>query len=259
MLVLFAMLMAIVAGCKMKEFSSTPFYSGDEVKFTGKVEDQVNLWPLAYWRAPVCSVLWPLVLFSDDECYIFPFWVHEKHNEFDLKKTLVDQGCIEACSKFEVHDKDRWFLAFDRNDVICSTGPIAGTNEVVHSVEYKPWILCVIYYQRLMRFDAVTHEKTYDNEIRGFSGLSSLIYQYSYSKDIVGNCGTQVQHQALFYIWDWAKKKNGDIALDVFPYFTYDSKTNGYSKTSFLWRFFRYENDPENGKKVDILFIPVWR
>ena len=49
------------------------------------------------------------------------------------------------------------------------------------------------------------------------------------------------------------------MSLDVFPGFTYDSKTNGYSKTSFLWRFFRYENDPEKGRKVDLLFIPVWR
>ncbi len=24
-------------------------------------------------------------------------------------------------------------------------------------------------------------------------------------------------------------------------------------------RFFRYENDPEEGKKLDLLFIPLWR
>ena len=28
-------------------------YIGDEVKFTGAVEDRVNLWLLAYWREPV--------------------------------------------------------------------------------------------------------------------------------------------------------------------------------------------------------------
>ena len=27
-------------------------YIGDEVKFTGAVEDHVNLWPLAYLREP---------------------------------------------------------------------------------------------------------------------------------------------------------------------------------------------------------------
>ena len=45
---LFAMAMgtALLGGCAMKEFSSTPFYSGSEVTFTGAVEDRVNLWPL---------------------------------------------------------------------------------------------------------------------------------------------------------------------------------------------------------------------
>ena len=52
-----------VGGCKMKEFSSTPLYSGDEVKFTGAVEDRVNLWPLAYWRESVgkrCNEAFPI-------------------------------------------------------------------------------------------------------------------------------------------------------------------------------------------------------
>ena len=65
-------------------------------------------------------------------------------------------------------------------------------------------------------------------------------------------------HRVLWKLWDW-EEEDGDVALDVFPGFTYDSKKNGYRKTSLLWRFFRYENDPEKGKKVDLLFIPVWR
>ena len=45
----------------------------------------------------------------------------------------------------------------------------------------------------------------------------------------------------------------------MFPFITHDTKKNGYSKTSFLWRLFRYERDPEKGTSVDLLFIPVWR
>ena len=45
----------------------------------------------------------------------------------------------------------------------------------------------------------------------------------------------------------------------MFPGFTYDTKTNGYVKTSLLWRLFRYENDPEKDRKIDFLFVPVWR
>ena len=66
------------------------------------------------------------------------------------------------------------------------------------------------------------------------------------------------RHRVLWKLWDW-ERENGDVSLDVFPGFTYDSKKDGYSKTSFLWRFFRYENDPKSGKKVDVLFVPVWR
>ena len=38
-----AVLLVILSGCKMKEFSSTPFYTGDEVKYSGRVEDRINL------------------------------------------------------------------------------------------------------------------------------------------------------------------------------------------------------------------------
>jgi hypothetical protein len=65
-------------------------------------------------------------------------------------------------------------------------------------------------------------------------------------------------HSVLWRLWHW-EEENCNVALDVFPGFTYDSKTNGYSKTSFLWRFFRYENDPEKGTSADFLFIPIMR
>jgi hypothetical protein len=64
--------------------------------------------------------------------------------------------------------------------------------------------------------------------------------------------------KVLLKLWD-REEENGDVSLDVFPGFTYDSKTNGYTKTSFLWRFFRYESDPKEGTSVDFLFIPLWR
>ena len=56
-----------------------------------------------------------------------------------------------------------------------------------------------------------------------------------------------------------SKLENGHSTLDVFPWYSRERDQNGKMTTSFLWRFFRYENDPEDGKKVDVLFIPVWR
>ena len=88
-------LLAVVAllaagGCQMKEFASTPLYSGDEVKFTGAVEDRVNLWPLAYWREPVGSIVWPVVSWGNDHLAFRPVWSQYKrhgygeYDEFNL-------------------------------------------------------------------------------------------------------------------------------------------------------------------------------
>ena len=76
-------LLAVVAllesvGCHMREFSSTPLYSGSDVKFTGAVEDRVNLWPLAYWREPVGSIAWPLVSWGDDHLAFRPVYSQYK-------------------------------------------------------------------------------------------------------------------------------------------------------------------------------------
>ena len=55
--------LVLMAGCATKEMKSTPFYEGTDVTYTGNPEDRVNLWPVAYWREPVGSVLWPLTSF----------------------------------------------------------------------------------------------------------------------------------------------------------------------------------------------------
>ena len=82
---------------------------------------------------------------------------------------------------------------------------------------------------------------------------------YDRRKEVNKVKGTSFEEASvLLKVWHRAEK-NGDVSLDVFPGFTYDAKKNGYRKTSFLWRLFRYENDPEQGRKVDLFFIPVWR
>lgn len=65
-------------------------------------------------------------------------------------------------------------------------------------------------------------------------------------------------HRVRCKFWDWSGS-NSDVSPDVFPGFTYDSRKDGYSKTSFLWRPFRCERTEDRKKKVDIFFIPVWR
>ena len=52
--------LVMLSGCATTAMKGTPFYTGDYQKRSGPVEDRVNLWPLAYYRDPALSVLWPV-------------------------------------------------------------------------------------------------------------------------------------------------------------------------------------------------------
>ena len=248
--------LALLAGCATKEMKSTPFYEGSDVTYTGRQEDRVNVWPLAYWRAPVGSVLWPMVSFSDSHFSFFPFYSHEKDGDLDASMEMLEMKHLGSAKKFSMSLRRNWLL-FRYQESLRGT---ASTNkyEVVYDGKFEPWILCNFYFGREVKFDAATHDKIADREWKGASGLTFLIYQYQFSKDRMGFNGTQSRHQAIIGFWDW-RSDNENVSLDVFPGFTYDSKTNGYTKASLFWRLFRYENDPVAGKKADLLFIPVWR
>ena len=90
--------------------------------------------------------------------------------------------------------------------------------------------------------------------------VSMLVWLYRHKREADLMTGkAERRHNVLWKLWDWAEQ-DGHVSLDVFPGFTYDSKPDGYRKTSFLWRFFRYESDPKtDATSVDFLFIPVWR
>ena len=111
-------------------------------------------------------------------------------------------------------------------------------------------------FSRTVTYDIPSRRKKGERSDSETMALCGLFYSEHREDSMKGTSHTHTR--VLWKLWDW-EEENGDVALDVFPGFTYDSKTNGYSKTSFLWRFFRYENDPENGKKVDLFFLPVWR
>ena len=64
--------------------------------------------------------------------------------------------------------------------------------------------------------------------------------------------------RVLWWLWN-RQAEDGTVSLDVFPGVTYDTRPDGYRKTSLLWRLFRYENDPEKGTALDLFFIPCMR
>ena len=149
-------------------------------------------------------------------------------------------------------------LVFDNDKSVYGCAPYGVTNRYEMTERHKLGNKLVFNHEsnRKTCFDTATREKISDSE-EGDTSLLMLLYNGEHRADTAKGT-SYTSHRVLWKLWDW-EEEDRDVALDVFPGFTYDSKTNGYSKTSFLWRFFRYENDPEKGKKVDLLFIPVWR
>jgi hypothetical protein len=106
-------------------------------------------------------------------------------------------------------------------------------------------------------------EYTYpDNstEINAQGSLLLFLYDYKHSKSkATGNtpANDYTRRRILWHVWHY-ERRNGNVSVDIFPAITYDKKTNGFHKFSFLWHLLRYENGPK-AKKLDILFIPIIR
>jgi hypothetical protein len=73
-----------------------------------------------------------------------------------------------------------------------------------------------------------------------------------------GAASDYTRARVLWRLWHY-ERLNGDVSVDVFPAFTYDHKTDGFKKISFLWRFLRYERSATGAKKANVLFVPLSR
>ena len=179
---------------------------------------------------------------------------------WNSSREAYDHSIEQTLRATDVWAKDErtMFLVSDNDRHLQGHMPYGVTNRYEMTERHKLGNKLVFNHEsnRKVCFDTATREKISNSE-EGDTSLLLLLYNGEHRADTAKGT-SYTSHKVLWKLWDW-EEENGDVALDVFPGFTYDSKTNGYSKTSFLWRFFRYENDPEKGKKVDLLFIPVWR
>ena len=218
---------------------------------------------------------------------VFPVWNRETDRDFCAKAGMLDSErlsddiCIwtesmtnmvwsNKCDKLvittrrranwvEGHNNTEWLLLFQWHDSVqghLGYGSHTNTYELVRTITRGTGLFLKYKHQRKATFSAIDRGRESDGEKVDVSFLVWL-YKHNREKDLVKN-DTCSQHRILWKLWDW-EEKNGDISLDVFPGFTYDSKTNGYMNASFFWRLFRYENDPAKGTAVDCLFVPIWR
>ena len=192
--------------------------------------------------------------------WMFPFFDYRKDADFGEKEAWLDEARLPECASNYVlaSNAKTHLLVFDNDKSVYGQVPYGVTNRYEMTEWHKLGNRLVFNHEskRKVCFDTATRDKVSDSE-EDDTSLLMLLYNGEYRSDRMKGT-SYMSHRVLWKLWDW-EEEDGDVALDVFPGFTYDSKKNGYSKTSLLWRFFRYENDPEKGKKLDLLFIPVWR
>ncbi len=88
---------------------------------------------------------------------------------------------------------------------------------------------------------------------------SFLLFLYDYRREHSQTDNHDYIRRRILWRLMHYEKLNGDTTLDIFPAITWDTKADGSFKTSFLWRFFRYEKPAAGNTKLDILFIPILR
>ena len=143
---------------------------------------------------------------------------------------------------------DRWISWSASDDGKTVTGK--ATSDFGNILAYKS------DYNRTVKFDYATKKKLSDEE----NGESVLFCNLFWHSKHEASKGHEYDMKSILWRFWHYEKLNGDVTVDSFPFFTYDSKTNGYSKTSLCWRLFRNEYDPKTDQRsVDFLFIPVWR
>ncbi len=93
---------------------------------------------------------------------------------------------------------------------------------------------------------------------------SVVLWLYDYTREVApqaqpaGATNDYTRARVLWHFWHY-ERSNGDVSVDLFPGITYDRKTDGGKKISWLWRVFRYERDKDGGKKLYLMFIPFMR
>ena len=109
---------------------------------------------------------------------------------------------------------------------------------------------------------------SYERTLRGDGdrtnvAASVLLWLWDTKRELApaGRSGARheyIRTRVLWRLWHY-ERLNGDVGVDLFPGFTFDRKSDGYKKISWLWRVFRYERGADGSRKLDVLFIPLRR
>lgn len=146
-------------------------------------------------------------------------------------------------------------LLYRRGQVVTQygprTGPVVAGTRYFQREELTNRLFPLWYYRQ----EAFGKK---DGTVQTEGSLLWKLYDYQREEGTNDQPHEYVRHRVLWRVWHY-ESLNGQVSVDSIPFVTYDSKPNGFRKLTFLWRFFRYETDPEAGKKLDLCFIPIMR
>ena len=220
-----------------------PFYYRDEGRsftslaygWSGGQSDKTNTW----WAAGLAGTHSGAV----EGSWVFPFYSTRDDVRFDEiaekmeAEQLTDVLTEKELNKGFVSEKRKTFLLLSDYDESMVGRPYARPSKSYFMKRTKKtgtFLLWGRESDRRIDFDRASGEKRKDVESE-ITGSLHFLYYSKCTEDLLNKKST-ASYRILWKLWDW-ERKDDDVALDVFPFFTYDSKANGYSKTSFLWRF----------------------
>jgi hypothetical protein len=192
------------------------------------------------------------------------------HSWFIPLFTFRDDGPLESTPKqgSETYGKKFWgfpFCWYQNRCHVSSSKPSAtntptttliGTNAViVREYSYKNGAFPLWSYNR----KSIPAEKK--SVVKASTGVILYDYKHEETPWFGGKPGATNDYTRARVLWRLYhyERRNDDVSIDLFPTVTYDSKTDGSRKFSFLWRFCRYERAATGSKKLDLLFVPVLR
>ena len=204
---------------------------------------------------------------SASGAWLFPIVSWTRDADYGELKRAMDSETLDPSS---VPNQRDWWGASDDVSVLLGLGGSeksvcchtrGGETNEEYKVEFDERremgnvLLAKRTVDRSVTFDLRRKTRTESYE-KDSSILCHLLWSAHEERRADGTCNGE--ESVLWRVWHRVRE-DGNVAVDMFPFITYDSKTNGFSKASLLWRLFRYEKDPESGTKVDLLFLPVWR
>ena len=251
--------LTLLSGCATSSMKSTspdsdsergehcifPLYWGD---------GHIDFFPLVWWRFDKSFTLFPLAWWKKDQYFnIFPLWWSDNNHKLFIPLYYQDENSIHVIPFYgkisHLDNFTEWY------------GPY-GLHRDTRSPE-NDYNWCLPFYYR----DVTSFETMLFGWDRNDRSSWVLPFYYKDYNDFVSLPWISGQDKDLSWrivppllSWVTSLDKREKKMRFLLGIVSVETKTNGYSKISILWRLFRNEYDPKTDKRsVDFLFIPVWR